>query len=95
MPPRPKSKVIASLKAKGFEEVMGDHIILIYHTKDGKKTTARTHTSHSPKMKVIDDSLLTQMAKQCKLTKSEFMELVDCPMSREQYELTLAKLGLV
>ena len=30
--------------------------------------------------------LLAQMARQCKLTKSDFLALVDCPLSREAYE---------
>jgi hypothetical protein len=30
------------------------------------------------------------MARQCKLTKQQFLELVDCPMNRDSYELILA-----
>ena len=37
-------------------------------------------------MKVIPDNLISQMAKQCKLTKQQFVNLVDCPLSRDQYE---------
>jgi hypothetical protein len=91
--PRPKAKVISALKTKGFVEEPGDHIILVYYTASGKKTTARTMTSHSPKMKDISDPLITQMARQCKLSKSDFLALVDCPMTREKFEQALENLG--
>jgi len=44
------------------------------------------HTSHTPKMKDIPDNLLPQMARQCSLNKAQFLELIDCPLSREKYE---------
>lgn len=40
-------------------------------------------------MKEISDGILAQMAKQCRLNKQDFMNLVDCPLSREQYEARL------
>ena len=84
--PRKKNKVEASLTKKGFERVEGDHHFFLYVTLEGKKTTIRTKTSHTPKMKDIPDNLLSQMAKQCKLSKTDFFRLLDCPMSREEYE---------
>lgn len=80
--PRSKSKVESALLAKGFQKTETDHHYFIYFTADGKKTTARTKTSHSQKMKDIADNLLSQMAKQCYLTKTEFLNLVDCPRRR-------------
>ena len=93
--PRPKEKVVATLKSKGFSEEPGDHIILVYYTTDGRKTNARTFTSHSPKMRDISDALLSQMARQCKLTRSEFLELADCPMRRERLEQVLREKGVI
>jgi len=84
--PRPKSDVVRALKTKGFEEASGDHIFLIYYTADGLKTGIRTKTSHSPKMRDIPDVLLSEMAKQCKLQKGEFLKFVDCNLSRRDYE---------
>lgn len=93
--PRKKTKVEAGLKEKGFEQREGDHHFFTYVTIEGKKTTIKTKTSHTPKMKEIPDNLLGQMAKQCKLTKQEFLDLVDCPLSRCQYEKNLRKQGFL
>ena len=35
------------------------------------------------------------MAKQCHLTKSEFLGLIDCPLSREEYENKLYEQGVL
>ncbi len=93
--PRPKSKVESALLGKGFEKTEKDHHYFIYFTTDRKKTTARTKTSHSKKMKDIADNLLSQMAKQCYLTKTEFLNLVDCPLSQDMYEDILQKQGII
>jgi hypothetical protein len=84
--PRKKIDVESALKKKGFSQTEGDHHWFVYVTIEGKKTTARTKTSHSQKMKDISDNLLSQMAKQCKLSKRDFLDLIDCPLSREAYE---------
>ena len=88
--PREKRQIESSLVAKGFEQREGDHHFYAYWSKAGKKTAVFTKTSHTPKMKSIPDELLSLMARQCKLTKQQFLELVDCPMNRDSYELILA-----
>jgi hypothetical protein len=92
---RDKRQVEAALEAKGFDRTEGDHSYFYYRTMEGKKTTARTKTSHTPKMKSIPDELLSRMAKQCHLTKSQFLDLVDCPLDRQGYEKQLAVHGLL
>jgi hypothetical protein len=87
--PRSKTDVESALEKKGFERTEGDHHYFVYVRKDGKKTLAKTKTSHTRKMKDIPDSLLAQMARQVCLTKPEFLRLVDCPMSRDEYEQKL------
>lgn len=89
MASRSKRAVETALVQKGFREQDGDHHYFVYWTADGRKTVARTKTSHGSG-KDLGDSLLTQMARQVKLTKGAFLELVDCPMSREQYEKQLS-----
>jgi hypothetical protein len=89
--PRKKSKVESGLKNKGFEQTEGDHHWFAYVTTDGKKTAIRTKTSHTPKMKDIPDNILGLMARQCHLTKQEFLNLVDCPLDRKGYEEILRK----
>lgn len=91
--PKDKRKVEEALLKKGFEDKEGDHHFFIYHTLQGKKSSIRTKTSHTPKMKEISDGILAQMAKQCRLNKQDFMNLVDCPLSREQYEARLKEKG--
>ncbi|MEO6808867.1 MAG: hypothetical protein ABI353_07120 [Isosphaeraceae bacterium] len=93
--PRPRKTIESTLQAKGFARVEGDHHYFVYVTKDGRKTRARTKTSHSPKVKDVADNLLGQMARQCLLTKLEFLRLVDCPMDRDTYERRLVELGEV
>jgi hypothetical protein len=88
---REKRDIEAALTGKGFTRREGDHHYFVYMTVQGQKSRAHTKTSHTPKMKEISDGLLGQMAKQCGLTKLEFLDLVDCPLSREAYEALLQK----
>lgn len=91
--PRPRKAVESTLESKGFTRVEGDHHYFVYITRDGRNTRARTRTSHSPKVRDIADNLLTQMARQCLLTRAEFLRLVDCPLDRDGYERRLIELG--
>jgi hypothetical protein len=91
--PRSRKAVESALQSKGFERVEGDHHYFVYMTNDGRKTQARTKTSHSPRVKDIADNLLSLMARQCLLTRPEFLRLVDCPMDRDDYERRLVELG--
>jgi len=91
--PRKQADVEKSLLIKGFLAGGGDHNYFFYHTKKGKKTIVRTKTSHGSRE--IDDNLLAQMAKQCKLSNKDFGLLVDCPLSRDEYETKLIAAGAV
>lgn len=94
MPVRAKRDVESGLKRKGFRQDEGDHHWYFYWTAEGKKTTVRTKTSHGS-TKDLGDGLLSEMARQVRVTKSQFLELVDCPMTREQYEGALVEGGQV
>jgi predicted RNA binding protein YcfA (HicA-like mRNA interferase family) len=89
-----KAKVEAGLTKKGFEQIEGDHHFFVYVTSMGTRTTVRTKTSHTPEMKEIPDNLLGQMAKQCKLSKRDFVDLINCPLSQEDYEVKLRNQGI-
>ena len=91
--PKSKLEVEAALAGKGFVQEDNDHHFFVYWSIEGKQTRARTKTSHTKKMKQIGDGLLTEMARQCKLNKTEFTKLVDCPMSRAEYEDVLRRQG--
>ena len=91
--PRDRKLIETSLLKKGFVRVEGDHHDFLDRAKDGRKTRTRTKTSHSPKVRTLADNLLNQMARQCLLTESEFLRLVDCPLDRDGYERRLTELG--
>lgn len=74
-------KALKSLKKKGFSIYNGDHKFLEYHY-DGKLVL---HTKISHGEKELNDYLIAQMSRQCKLSKSDFTDLVECPLSAEGY----------
>lgn len=93
--PRDRRRVDAALVKKGFERNEdGHHVSFAYVTYDNRRTEIRTRISHGPDRDISDD-LLAKMAKQCKLSRSDFNNLVDCPMEREAYEQRLQQAGLL
>lgn len=90
--PREKKEVEASLLGKGFRESPGDHRYFIYWSRDGRKSMAKTKTSHGSGRDISDD-LLSQMARQSGVTKSNFLKLVDCPLQPPEYEQLLRQAG--
>lgn len=91
--PRKQNEVEKSLLAKGFRAKEGDHNYFNYYSKGGKKTAVFTKTSHGARE--IDESLLSRMSKQCKLSNKDFGLLIDCPLDRDAYEAKLIALGAV
>lgn len=93
---RARSAIQESLVKKGFLlKEGGDHWRYVFPSRNGKKTPVRTKISRGSKYKYLSDPLIAQMAKQCKLTKSDFLALVDCPMSRQEYETKLQQQGVM
>jgi predicted RNA binding protein YcfA (HicA-like mRNA interferase family) len=88
--PRDAKEVAANLQRKGFTPAEGDHKFYRLIV-DGKNTGIRTKISHGEKE--ISDGLLAQMAKQTKLAKKEFLELVDCPLTYPRYLELLRERG--
>ncbi len=83
----------SSLRRKGFEQSEGDHSYFTYYrTSDQKKTAVFTKVSHGEVE--VDDFLLGKMAQQCKLSKADFLALVDCPLDRAEYETRLRSRGV-
>lgn len=87
--PRKRDQILSSLKKKGFREDSGDHIFLIYIREDGKTSSKRTKLSRGSHHHEVSDNLIGQMARQLGLTKRQFEDLVDCPMTRQVYEQTV------
>lgn len=88
-----KNKALKSLKKKGFvERPYCDHIVLEYW--NNQTVIAKTKLSHGSK-KDLDAYLIKQMAIQCKLSKNEFADLVNCPLSEERYREILTEKGFM
>lgn len=86
-------KVRKSLVKKGFIPEEGDHYYFHYLDDRGKKTKAWTKISHSADD--INNPLIKKMAMQTQLSKEEFLDLVNCPLSKEQYRDILREKGIL
>jgi predicted RNA binding protein YcfA (HicA-like mRNA interferase family) len=86
---RDKRKVEQALLRKGFKQDDTHHHFFLYRTEQGQLTSIRTRTSHSSKE--LNSYLLSAMAKQCHLANDQFLDLVDCPLSRTEYEKEIAE----
>ena len=84
-------KISTSLKKKGFSEVEDRADKKYYLTLDGKKVGIHTFVSHGTKE--YGEALIGEIKKQLRLTKKEFMDLIDCPMTKEKYLRTLISKG--
>lgn len=65
-----------------------DHRFYSFFDENGV-LVARTKVSHGTKYKDINDFLIVQMAKQCHLSKEEFLQLIDCSLSANEYRKLL------
>lgn len=74
--------VKGSLLRKGFIEDNNDHKFYHLYVND-KKTAIRTKISHGEIE--IDSYILKQMAKQVRLTNELFEDLINCPLSYDNY----------
>jgi hypothetical protein len=84
--PKPAREVIAGLQRKGFASRENDHTFLQLWVAN-KKTPIYTKVSHGEKE--IPDNLLSAMARQLRLNRKQFLELVDCALTLEQYTAIL------
>jgi len=85
-------KAYKNLKKKGFLDAPGDHNFLEFHYKG--KFYVRTKISHGITHDLGND-LISKMSNQCKLDKSDFSDLVNCPLSQEGYIEKLIKKGVI
>jgi hypothetical protein len=88
--PKNARDVAAGLRKKGFVERANRHKRYVLWVKE-KKTAIFTEISHGEKE--IGDPLLGVMARQLKISRSQFLDLIDCPLSREEYAEHLRKAG--
>lgn len=78
--------ISSSLLKKGFVQHESDHTHYTFY-KDNQKTSVWTKISHGERD--IGDTLINIMQKQLKLTKKQFLDFVNCPLSKEEYRKIL------
>lgn len=83
-----RSEVERGLIKKGFVLDHVDHRRLRF-TPSGKPSHIWTKLSHGRGGKDVGTGLLKRMAEQCALSLSDFCDLVDCPLEKEEYEAHL------
>ena len=84
--------VVSGLRKKGFKPSEGDHTHLVFHLND-QMTSIRTKVSHGSRNE-INDSLISKMSAQIKLEKNEFVNLVKCPLTEQEFIALLQKRGV-
>lgn len=85
--------MISALTSKGFSyDASRDHIFLTFEHEE-KTQAIYTKVSHSGKD--IGASLISRMARQCKLTKKQFLQLVDCDIDGPGYVEIMRERGLI
>lgn len=82
-----------NLQKKGFVmDTDGSHIFFYYYY-NGCKTGISTHISHGDKE--IGDPLIKEMKNETRLSKEEFIDLVQCPLTKDMYLNILMKKGYI
>jgi hypothetical protein len=71
-----------SLSEKGFKSKEGSKHIFYHYMYEGKKTKIVTFMSRPPGP--LYDKLISKMAKQVQLQRNEFIDLVNCPLTKER-----------
>lgn len=87
MATRKAREIKEGLTKKGFIPVQGDHTFL-FLSVEGRKSSIRTKISHGNKE--YGDNILSLVARQLRITTKQLDDLLDCPLSYEDY-LTVLK----
>ncbi|MEO8415134.1 MAG: hypothetical protein ABI472_15810 [Ginsengibacter sp.] len=84
-------KTYNNLLSKGFKLGKGDHKFLEFYYKG--KYILQTKISHGEKE--LEEFHIGMMKRQCKLEKSEFLDLANCPLSVDDYIDILKRNGTI
>ncbi|WP_146217470.1 hypothetical protein [Chitinophaga sp. S165] len=77
--------------SKGFVKAQGSHQFLEFWFNG--KYILQTFCSHDNQD--INDYLIIMMKNQCRLGKDDFLDLANCPLSREGYVTKLVERGII
>jgi hypothetical protein len=85
--PRKHRAIRSGLSAKGFEvEENRKHIHFVYVDIEGRTYHGALNVEPCSGRRRCKRQPFGQMAKQVGLKRAEFLEVVDCPMSREEFD---------
>ena len=82
MATRKAREIKEGLTKKGFAAVQRDHTYLFFSV-EGRKSGVHTKISHGNKE--YGDNILSLVARQLRITTKQLDDLLDCPMSYEDY----------
>lgn len=77
--------VRSNLLKKGFIEIRDSRHIRYVFAYKGERTSIYTLVSYGTSYKDISDKLISYMADQCRITKSDFVKLATCEISEADY----------
>ncbi|MGL4943954.1 MAG: hypothetical protein ACRC46_12285 [Thermoguttaceae bacterium] len=78
--------VDAALRKKGFKrDASGDHVYYFFTDPEGQETILNTKMSHGMLGSTIDAKTLSLMSRQLRITKAQFLDLIDCVLSESEY----------
>ena len=92
MTPRKTRDLERGLLGKGFARDNTHHEMYWLHVA-GKRTSVRTRISHGARE--YGENLLGQMARQVGLRRGEFDDLIECPMTEDEYVGLLVERGRI
>ncbi len=83
---RKAREIDAALRKKGFRrETDGKHIHYFFRDSEGGKSGIFTLMSHGMAGSSLSANLLSQMARQLRLSKPRFLDLIDCSLDENGY----------
>jgi hypothetical protein len=88
-----KRLAVSSMLRKGFSRAIGDDHQRFEYILD-EEAISRTFVSHGGG-KDLDDKLLGDMARQCHVSRKEFIAFARCEMSEAEYRAILIRKGII
>lgn len=94
--PLERREIDQSLRAKGFrlEQSRRDHDFYFFEY-GGMSRAIFTRMSRGSSHRTISERLIGKMARQLKMTRAQFDDLIECPFSREDMVVNLQSQGII